>query len=86
MCVQDDKERKRLEALERKREKQRLFEEEEAKIKGKQTKEAPSKVTQAQIEENLQSGQNVKETKEKGTAKSNPALPTKHANITKPHK
>ncbi|KAF4110218.1 hypothetical protein G5714_009470 [Onychostoma macrolepis] len=61
----DDKEKKRLEALERKREKQRLFEEEEAKIKGKQPKEAPSKVTRAQIEENLQSGQNVKETKEK---------------------
>ncbi len=66
MCVQDDKERKRLEALERKREKQRLLEEEEAKIKGKQTKEVPSKVTRAQIEENIQSGQNVKETKEKG--------------------
>ncbi|XP_073675245.1 coiled-coil domain-containing protein 124 [Garra rufa] len=61
----DDKEKKRLEALERKRENQRLFEEEEAKIKGKQTKEAPCKVTRAQIEENLQSGQNVKETKVK---------------------
>lgn len=64
-----------MEALERKREKQRLLEEEDAKIKGKQTKEAPSKVTRAQIEETLQKGQNVKETKEtkeKGKAKSNP--------------
>ncbi|XDV49389.1 hypothetical protein PO909_018652 [Leuciscus waleckii] len=60
----DDKEKKRLEALERKREKQRLLEEEDAMIKGKQTKEAPSKVTRAQIEETLQKGQNVKETKE----------------------
>ncbi|XP_056319940.1 coiled-coil domain-containing protein 124 [Danio aesculapii] len=61
----DDKERKRLEALERKRENQRLFEEEDSKIKGKQTKEGPSKVTRAQIEETLQSKQNVKEIKEK---------------------
>uniref|UniRef100_A0A671PL70 Coiled-coil domain containing 124 n=1 Tax=Sinocyclocheilus anshuiensis TaxID=1608454 RepID=A0A671PL70_9TELE len=65
VLVQDDKERKRLEALERKRENQRLFEEEVGKIKGKQTKEAPGKVTRAQIEENLQSEQNVKETEVK---------------------
>lgn len=61
-----------MEALERKKEKQRLLEEEDAMIKGKQTKEAPSKVTRAQIEETLQKGLNVKETKEKGKAKSNP--------------
>ncbi|XP_051508936.1 coiled-coil domain-containing protein 124-like isoform X1 [Myxocyprinus asiaticus] len=61
----DDKERKRLEALEKRREKQRLLEEEDSMIKGKQTKEPPSKVTRAQIEENQHSGQNVKETKEK---------------------
>lgn len=61
----DDKERKRLEALERKKEKQRLLEEEDAQIKGKQTKETPSKVTRAQIVENLQSVPNVKEVKEK---------------------
>lgn len=66
VCVQDDKEKKRLEALERKRENQRLLEEEDAKIKGKQTKETPCKVTQAQIKENLQSSQNVKEIQEKG--------------------
>ncbi|XP_055024832.1 coiled-coil domain-containing protein 124 [Misgurnus anguillicaudatus] len=61
----DDKERKRLEALERKKEKQRLLEEEDAQIKGKQTKETPSKVTRAQIVENLQSVPTVKEVKEK---------------------
>lgn len=54
-----------MEALERKRENQRLLEEEDSKIKGKQTKEGPSKVTRAQIEETLQSKQNVKEIKEK---------------------
>ncbi|XP_051508938.1 coiled-coil domain-containing protein 124-like isoform X2 [Myxocyprinus asiaticus] len=64
-ATQDDKERKRLEALEKRREKQRLLEEEDSMIKGKQTKEPPSKVTRAQIEENQHSGQNVKETKEK---------------------
>ncbi|TRY64932.1 hypothetical protein DNTS_024619, partial [Danionella cerebrum] len=62
----DDKEKKRLEALERKRENQRLFEEEDSKLKGKQAKEAACKVTRAQIEENLQSKQGVKEIKEKG--------------------
>lgn len=66
VCIQDDKEKKRLEALERKRENQRLLDEEDAKIKGKQTKEIPCKVTQAQIKENLQSGQNVEDIEEKG--------------------
>ncbi|XP_051950284.1 coiled-coil domain-containing protein 124-like [Xyrauchen texanus] len=61
----DDKERKRLEALEKKREKQMLLDEEDSMIKVKKTKEPPSKVTRAQIEENQHSGQNVKETKEK---------------------
>ncbi|XP_056585524.1 coiled-coil domain-containing protein 124 [Triplophysa dalaica] len=61
----DDKEKKRLEALERKRENQRLLDEEDAKIKGKQTKEIPCKVTQAQIKEILQSGQNVEDIEEK---------------------
>ncbi|RXN12378.1 coiled-coil domain-containing protein 124 [Labeo rohita] len=65
MKKEQRREKKRLEALERKRENQRLLEEEDSRIKGKQTKEAPSKVTRAQIEENLQSVQNVKETKEK---------------------
>ncbi|KAM9357694.1 coiled-coil domain-containing protein 124 [Symphorus nematophorus] len=52
----DDKEKKRLEALERKKENQRLLDEESAKIKGKSQKEAGSggKVTRAQIDEVLQ--------------------------------
>ncbi|XP_056133199.1 coiled-coil domain-containing protein 124 [Lampris incognitus] len=51
----DDKEKKRLEALERKKENQRLLEEENARLKGRSTKEATSggKVTRAQIEETL---------------------------------
>ncbi|KAF6725130.1 Coiled-coil domain-containing protein 124 [Oryzias melastigma] len=52
----DDKEKKRLELLERKKENQRLLEEESVKIKGKAQKENGSggKVTRAQIEETLQ--------------------------------
>ncbi|MBN3317124.1 CC124 protein, partial [Atractosteus spatula] len=52
----DEKERKRLEALERKKENQRLLEEEDSRLKGRQTKAEPAggKVTRAQIEENLQ--------------------------------
>lgn len=51
----DDKEKKRIEALERKKEAQRLLDEETSKIKGK-TKEAVTggKVTRAQIEQTLQ--------------------------------
>lgn len=51
----DDKEKKRIEALERKKENQRLLDEESAKIKGKSQKEAGfgGKVTRAQIEEVL---------------------------------
>lgn len=51
----DDKEKKRLEALERKKENQRLLDEESARIRGKSQKEAGSggKVTRAQIEEVL---------------------------------
>lgn len=52
----DDKEKKRLELLERKKENQRLLDEETSKIKGKSPKEAESggKVTRAQIDEVLQ--------------------------------
>lgn len=55
----DDKERKRLELLERKKENQRLLDEESSKIKGKSQKEAGpgGKVTRAQIEEVLQNEQ-----------------------------
>nr|XP_046157250.1 coiled-coil domain-containing protein 124-like [Oncorhynchus gorbuscha] len=54
----DDKEKKRLEALERKKENQRLLDEEAAKIKGKAKEAAAAavvagKVTRAQIEEML---------------------------------
>ncbi|MED6257528.1 hypothetical protein ATANTOWER_026018 [Ataeniobius toweri] len=55
----DDKEKKRLELLERKKENQRLLDEENAQIKGKSQKEAGSggKVTRAQIQEILQNEQ-----------------------------
>ncbi|KAM3619133.1 uncharacterized protein V6R79_003544 [Siganus canaliculatus] len=52
----DDKEKKRVEALERKRENQRLLEEESARIKGKagQASAIGGKVTRAQIDDMLQ--------------------------------
>ncbi|MEQ2161713.1 hypothetical protein GOODEAATRI_012319 [Goodea atripinnis] len=55
----DDKEKKRLELLERKKENQRLLDEENAQIKGKSQKEAGSggKVTRAQIQEILENEQ-----------------------------
>lgn len=64
--MQDDKEKKRLELLERKKENQRLLDEETAKIKGKPQKEAESggKVTRAQIDEVLQSERQQQEQKE----------------------
>lgn len=54
----DDKEKRRLELLERKKETQRLLDEENSKIKGK-SKEAVTggKVTRAQIEQTLQNEQ-----------------------------
>ncbi|XP_028672419.1 coiled-coil domain-containing protein 124 [Erpetoichthys calabaricus] len=65
----DQKEKKRLEVLERKKETQRLLDEEDSKIKGRQTTaaKAPSKVTRAQIEETLRKEQEKSndETKEK---------------------
>lgn len=59
----DDKEKKRLELLERKKENQRLLDEENAKLKGKAQKDALSggKVTRAQIEEALQNEQQQQE-------------------------
>ncbi|XP_060889824.1 coiled-coil domain-containing protein 124 [Labrus mixtus] len=55
----DDKEKKRLELLERKKENQRLLDEESARLKGKLLKEAAAggKLTRAQIEEVLQNEQ-----------------------------
>lgn len=54
--MQDDKEKKRLELLERKKENQRLLDEENSKLRGKSQKEIGSggKVTRSQIEETLQ--------------------------------
>ncbi|KAM4549351.1 coiled-coil domain-containing protein 124 [Odontesthes bonariensis] len=51
----DDKEKRRMDLLERKKENQRLLDEENARIKGRAQKEATSggKVTRAQIEETL---------------------------------
>lgn len=54
MSCQEEKEKRRLELLERKKESQRLLDEEDAKLKSKQAKTAPpAKVTRAQIEETL---------------------------------
>lgn len=55
----DDKEKRRLDLLERKKENQRLLDEENARLKGKSQKEAQlgGKVTRAQIEETLQQEQ-----------------------------
>ncbi|XP_038147723.1 coiled-coil domain-containing protein 124 [Cyprinodon tularosa] len=55
----DEKEKRRLELLERKKENQRLLDEESARIKGKIQKEAGSggKVTRAEIQEILQNEQ-----------------------------
>ncbi|XP_010772687.1 coiled-coil domain-containing protein 124 [Notothenia coriiceps] len=50
----DDKEKKRLELLERKKENQRLLDEETSTIKGKALREASERVTRAEIEEVLQ--------------------------------
>lgn len=63
---QDDKEKKRLELLERKKENQRLLDEETSKIKGKSPKEAEcgGKVTRAQIDEALQTERQQQEQKE----------------------
>lgn len=57
--LKGDKEKKRLELLERKKENQRLLDEESASMKGKSQKElgGGGKVTRAQIEEALQAEQ-----------------------------
>lgn len=57
--LQEGKEKKRLDLMERKKENQRLLDEENAQLRGKSQKEAASsgKVTRAQIEEVLQKEQ-----------------------------
>ncbi|KAF7663569.1 hypothetical protein LDENG_00206790 [Lucifuga dentata] len=59
----DSKEKKRLEVLERKKENQRLLDEESARLKGKSTKDSGSegKVTRVQIEEMLRNEQEHQE-------------------------
>lgn len=57
--MKGDKEKRRLDLLERKKENQRLLDEESARIKGKSQKELAcgGKVTRAEIEEALQAEQ-----------------------------
>ncbi|EOA95176.1 Coiled-coil domain-containing protein 124, partial [Anas platyrhynchos] len=58
----EEREKRRLEQLERKKELQRLLEEEDSKLKGKSPKQvAPGKVTRAQIEESIRKDQQQKE-------------------------
>lgn len=62
----EEKEKRRLDVLERKKEKQRLLDEEDAKLKTKLAKPAPpAKVTRAQIEETLKKEEIQKEIVEK---------------------
>ncbi|NWZ34568.1 CC124 protein, partial [Brachypodius atriceps] len=50
----EEREKRRLEQLERRKELQRLLEEEDSKLKGKTPKQGnPGKITRAQIEENV---------------------------------
>ncbi|ELK19173.1 Coiled-coil domain-containing protein 124 [Pteropus alecto] len=62
----EEKEKRRLEQLERKKETQRLLEEEDSKLKGGKAPRVavPSKVTRAQIEETLRRDHQHKETPE----------------------
>ncbi|XP_026199344.1 coiled-coil domain-containing protein 124 [Anabas testudineus] len=62
----DDKEKKRMELLERKKENQRLLDEENARIKGRAQREAGSggKVTRAQIRDALQNEQEQQQEQE----------------------
>lgn len=67
---QEEKEKRRLEQLERKKETQRLLEEEDSKLKGGKVPRvaAPSKVTRAQIEETLRRDHQHKEAPDPGGA------------------
>ncbi|XP_074834234.1 coiled-coil domain-containing protein 124 isoform X1 [Carettochelys insculpta] len=59
---QEEREKRRLEQLERKKELQRLLEEEDSKLKGKSPKQStPGKITRAQIEETIRKDQLQKE-------------------------
>lgn len=65
--MQEEREKRRLEQLERKKELQRLLEEEDSKLKGKSPKQVtPGKVTRAQIEETIRKEQQQKENADTG--------------------
>ncbi|NXH36073.1 CC124 protein, partial [Myiagra hebetior] len=58
----EEREKRRLEQLERKKELQRLLEEEDSKLRGKNPKQGnPGKVTRAQIEESVRREQQHRE-------------------------
>ncbi|XP_039910162.1 coiled-coil domain-containing protein 124 isoform X2 [Hirundo rustica] len=58
----EEREKRRLEQVERRKELQRLLEEEDSKLKGKTPKQGnPGKITRAQIEENVRKEQQQKE-------------------------
>lgn len=64
---QEEKEKRRLEQLERKKETQRLLEEEDSKLRGgRAPRAAPSKLTRAQIEDSLRREQQHREAPEPG--------------------
>ncbi|XP_029003355.1 coiled-coil domain-containing protein 124 [Betta splendens] len=73
----DDKEKRRVEVLERKKETQRLLDEENATLKGKAQKEAAAggKVTRAQIKEMLQNEQQQQQEQLKPKEKSHLETP-----------
>ncbi|XP_043828299.1 coiled-coil domain-containing protein 124 isoform X2 [Dromiciops gliroides] len=72
----EEKEKRRLEQLERKKELQRLLEEEDSKLKGKSPKPlTPGKVTRAQIEETLRREQPHKENEDTDKPKSHLEVP-----------
>ncbi|NXO84763.1 C124A protein, partial [Sitta europaea] len=58
----EEREKRRLEQLERRKELQRLLEEEDSKLRGKSPKQGnPGKITRAQIEENVRREQQQRE-------------------------
>ncbi|XP_014166705.1 coiled-coil domain-containing protein 124 [Geospiza fortis] len=65
-AAREEREKRRLEQLERRKELQRLLEEEDSKLKGKSPKQGnPGKITRAQIEENVRKEQGEGEIREK---------------------
>ncbi|NWI47553.1 CC124 protein, partial [Picathartes gymnocephalus] len=72
----EEREKRRLEQLERRKELQRLLEEEDSKLKGKTPKQGnPGKITRAQIEENVRKEQPKENTDAAEKEKSHLELP-----------